>query len=72
MKQATEVVVTDSDPLVVRDKLLSDGVQDLLTRMTYINAVIKEALRLWPPAGTARATKPGAGLTVRTSTGEYA
>ncbi|KAK4108979.1 cytochrome P450 [Canariomyces notabilis] len=39
--------------------------------MTYTTAVIKEALRLWPPAGTARKTAPGSGLTVHTSTGEY-
>jgi cytochrome P450 len=39
--------------------------------MTYTTAVIKETLRRWPPAGTARMTKPGAGLRVQTSTGEY-
>lgn len=38
--------------------------------MIYASAVIKETLRLWPPAGTARMTYPGAGLSVRTRTGE--
>ncbi|KAI1074368.1 cytochrome P450 [Whalleya microplaca] len=61
----------DRNPSAVRDKLLSGGGQDLLHRMTYTAAVIKETLRLWPPAGTARMTKPGAGLKVQTSTGEY-
>jgi cytochrome P450 len=61
----------DPNPSAVRDKLLSGGGKDLLQRMTYTTAVIKEALRLWPPAGTARKTAPGSGLTVHTSTGEY-
>lgn len=38
--------------------------------MEYTAAVIKETLRLWPPASSARLTKPGMGLTVQTSTGE--
>ncbi len=50
---------------------LSDSGHDLLSQMTYTTAVIKETLRLWPPAGTARLTKPGAGIKVQTSTGEY-
>lgn len=61
----------DPNPSVVRDKLLSDSGQDLLHRMTYTAAVIKETLRLWPPAGTARMTKRGTGLRVHTSNGEY-
>ncbi|KAJ8122726.1 hypothetical protein ONZ43_g1147 [Nemania bipapillata] len=61
----------DPSPYIVRDKLLSDGGQELLNRMTYTAAAIKETLRLWPPAGTARLTKPGAGIKVQTSTGEY-
>ncbi|KAI0391251.1 cytochrome P450 [Xylariaceae sp. FL0594] len=50
--------------------ILSEGGQHLLPRMTYINAVIKETLRLHPPASTARMTAPGSGFTVKTSTGE--
>ncbi|KAI8954382.1 cytochrome P450 [Xylaria longipes] len=61
----------DTNPSVVRDKLLSDNGQDLLNKMAYTSAAIKETLRLWPPAGTARMTKPGAGIKVTTSTGEY-
>ncbi|KAI1112681.1 cytochrome P450 [Nemania sp. NC0429] len=62
---------SDTNPSVVREKLLSGKGQDLLNRMTYTAAAIKEILRLWPPAGTARITKPGAGLKVQTSMGEY-
>lgn len=39
--------------------------------MTYTAAAIKETLRLWPPAGTLRVTKPGAGIKVQTSIGEF-
>ncbi|KAI0024607.1 cytochrome P450 [Xylariomycetidae sp. FL0641] len=66
-----EIFGPDSSPATVRDHLLSDGGQGLLHRMSYTSAVIKETLRLWPPAGTARMTKPGAGITVHTSGGEY-
>lgn len=38
--------------------------------MPYASAVIKETLRLWPPAGTARLTKAGTGVAVKTLTGE--
>ncbi|KAK3309250.1 cytochrome P450 [Chaetomium strumarium] len=64
----------DPDPAVVRQKLLdpdpnSDGGEELIHRMTYTTAVIKEVLRLYPPAGTARMTRPGTGFTVRTPDG---
>ncbi|KAI0540097.1 cytochrome P450 [Xylaria digitata] len=61
----------DTNPSIVQDKLLSDSGRDLLNHMTHTTAAIKETLRLWPPAGTARLTKPGAGIKVQTSTGEY-
>lgn len=50
--------------------LLSPGGRDLLSRMPFASAVIKETLRLWPSAGTARLTTPGSGVTVTTVTGE--
>ncbi|KAI1741307.1 cytochrome P450 [Xylaria scruposa] len=66
-----ELFGLDTTPSVVRDRLLSDDGQYLLNNMKYTNAAIKETLRLWPPGGTARMTKPGAGIKVQTSTGEY-
>ncbi|KAL1848924.1 hypothetical protein Daus18300_013433 [Diaporthe australafricana] len=60
----------DPHPSAVRDRLLSPGGQELLHRMPYSSAVIKETLRLWPPAGTARLTAPGTGVTVKTANGE--
>ncbi|KAI0896091.1 cytochrome P450 [Annulohypoxylon nitens] len=61
----------DSNPSTVCNKLLSNDGKDVLNSMRYTSAVIKETLRLWPPAGTARQTEPGADLTVHTPTGEY-
>ncbi|KAI8628839.1 cytochrome P450 [Xylariaceae sp. FL1651] len=59
------------NPSLIRDKLLSENGQEILNRMTYTAAAIKETLRLWPPAGTARLTKSGSGIKVQTPTGEY-
>ncbi|KAJ2983342.1 hypothetical protein NUW58_g6267 [Xylaria curta] len=64
-----EVLGPDTDPRVICSILAERG-HDLLPRMTYVNAVIKETLRLHPPAGTARMTTPGTGFTVKTSAGE--
>ncbi|KAI0417228.1 cytochrome P450 [Xylaria grammica] len=64
-----EVLGPETDPQVICSTLAERG-QHLLPRMTYINAVIKETLRLHPPASTARMTGPGSGFTVKTSTGE--
>lgn len=54
----------DPDPTIVRDKLITQG-EELTRRMSYTSAVVKETLRLYPPAGTARMSMPGSGLTVR-------
>ncbi|KAI0117823.1 cytochrome P450 [Nemania sp. FL0031] len=63
------VLGPDTDPATICS-ILAEGGQHLLPRMTYINAVIKETLRLHPPASTARMTEPGSGFTVKASTGE--
>jgi cytochrome P450 len=61
-----ELFGPDPDPRVVRQKLLAPKGGELIHRMPYITAVIKEVLRLYPPAGTARMAPPGTGFTVRT------
>ncbi|KAF2184999.1 cytochrome P450 [Zopfia rhizophila CBS 207.26] len=43
---------------------------ETMKSLTYTSACIKEALRLWPPAGSARRAPPGSGFSVRTEDGE--
>ncbi|KAI0883929.1 cytochrome P450 [Annulohypoxylon maeteangense] len=59
------------DPAIVRDKLLSPEGAEIIHRMTYISAVIREILRLHSPAGSIRVANPGSGFSVSTSRGEY-
>ncbi|KAK1750162.1 putative sterigmatocystin biosynthesis P450 monooxygenase stcS [Echria macrotheca] len=60
----------DPSPDSVRARLLAPGGEDLVSRMSYISAVIKEALRLHPPAGSARMAPPGSGFTLPNGEGE--
>jgi cytochrome P450 len=55
----------------VHEKLLAPDGGELIHRMTYISAVIKEVLRLHPPAGSIRISKPGTGFVVTTPHGDY-
>ncbi|KAK8069977.1 cytochrome P450 [Apiospora phragmitis] len=56
---------------VVNRKLLEPGTgEDLIRRMTYISAIIKEMLRLYPPTGSVCAVAPGSGFVVSTSQGD--
>jgi cytochrome P450 len=57
------VLGPDPSPSAVRAALLAPGGADLVARMTYCSAVIKETLRLQPPAGSARLAPVGTGLT---------
>ena len=59
-----EIFGPDPSPSVVRDRLLSENGDSLLQRMTYISAIIKEILRLYPPSGSARLQHPGTGFNV--------
>lgn len=59
-----------TDAQAVRAQLASSAGPDLLGRMSYISAVIKETLRLHTPASTARYSTPGSGLFVKTPGGE--
>ncbi|KAH7311263.1 cytochrome P450 [Stachybotrys elegans] len=53
-----------NNPHLIREKLLSAEGPELMSRMVYISAVIKEVLRLYPPAASTRLAKPGSGLEV--------
>lgn len=59
-----EIFGTDPEPSIIRDKLLADA-DDVMRRMTYTSAVIKETLRLYPPAATTRMSKPGTHFRLR-------
>lgn len=54
---------------LVREKLLAPNGGELVHRMTYISAVIKEVLRLHPPAGSIREAKAGTKFAVSTPQG---
>ncbi|KAF2792269.1 cytochrome P450 [Melanomma pulvis-pyrius CBS 109.77] len=61
-----EAVFGDSDP---QEKLLAKP-DETIQALTYTSACIKEALRLWPPAASARRAPPGTGFKVRMEDGD--
>ncbi|KAF3006162.1 hypothetical protein E8E14_008051 [Neopestalotiopsis sp. 37M] len=68
-EELDEIMGPQTDPKAICASLLQGG-QNLISRMHYINAAIKETFRLYPPAATARMTDPGTGFTMSTPTGE--
>ncbi|KAK0638511.1 cytochrome P450 [Cercophora newfieldiana] len=60
----------DPDPKAVIAKFMAPGGEELLGRMPYISAVLKESLRLHPPAGSARMSPTGSGMMMRMPNGE--
>jgi len=58
----------DLSPASVREALLSRG-EEITRGMTYTSAVIKETLRLYPPAATARLCPPGANFHLQLPSG---
>lgn len=61
-----EAVFGDSDP---REIMLARP-DETIKALSYTSACIKEALRLWPPAGSARLATPGTGFKIRLENGE--
>ncbi|KAL3472841.1 cytochrome P450 monooxygenase [Aspergillus californicus] len=61
---------TGTDANAVCSRLASSEGPDLLSRMSYVTAVLRETLRLHTPASTARYAPSGSGLVVTTPTGE--
>jgi cytochrome P450 len=59
-------VFGDQDP----QEVMLAKPDETMHALTYTSACIKEALRLWPPAATARLAPPGTGLKVRMEDGE--
>jgi len=60
---------TTTDPAVIRNMLLAQG-DELMQKMTYTSAVIKETLRLHPPAGGARRIPVGSRFSIKLPGGE--
>ncbi|KAI0165356.1 cytochrome P450 [Hypoxylon sp. FL1284] len=60
----------DTELEAVCSRFLSPDGADLVHRMPYVSAVIKETLRLHPPSATARYAKPGTGFTIRAPDGD--
>ncbi|KAI9150502.1 putative sterigmatocystin biosynthesis P450 monooxygenase stcS [Paramyrothecium foliicola] len=65
-----KVLGPDDDPNAIFERLRAPDAPQLVQNMSYISAVIKETLRLHPPAGTARVPSQGTGFTLRTPSGE--
>ncbi|KAF1346945.1 cytochrome P450 [Delphinella strobiligena] len=65
-----EIFGPDTDPTVVSDILCAKG-DEMIPKLTYTSAVIKEILRLYPPASTARRVVPGGGFFVRLPDGRH-
>lgn len=67
-KELDEVLGPNTDPKAIADTLLSRG-EEALQRLTYLSAVIKEVLRLYPAAGAARMPPEGTGFRVHDDEG---
>ncbi|KAL4915425.1 cytochrome P450 [Aspergillus aurantiobrunneus] len=69
-QELDSILGPQSSPDLVRDQLLSTQGESLLSRMSYTAAIVKETLRLHPPAGTGRYVPHGTGFNVRLPEGQ--
>ncbi|PKS07231.1 hypothetical protein jhhlp_005833 [Lomentospora prolificans] len=64
-----ELFGPDTDPEAVMKALIARG-EEIMSKMTYTSAFIKEILRMYPPGGSARLVPPGTGLFVTAPDGK--
>jgi cytochrome P450 len=71
-KELDKLLGPVTEPSAIMQKLSSDAGPEIIHNMTYISAVIKEAMRLQPAAASARRMEPGTGFKVHDEAGnEY-
>ena len=63
-----DVLGTNTNPKYIADTLLARG-EEVLQRLTYLSAVIKEILRLYPPGASARMAPLGTGFKIKAEDG---
>ncbi|KAL2810534.1 cytochrome P450 [Aspergillus granulosus] len=69
-EELDDILGPDASPANIRAQLVSPRGENLLSRMRYTAAVVKEALRLHPPAGTGRFVPHGTGFNVTLPDGQ--
>ncbi|KAF9876540.1 cytochrome p450 [Colletotrichum karsti] len=69
-EELDEVFGDDPSPKSVIEQLSGPGAGKLLSRLPYVDAIIKEALRLHPPGTTARVAPKGANYTITLPNGQ--
>ncbi|RHZ43332.1 cytochrome P450 [Aspergillus thermomutatus] len=64
-RELDDVFGLDPSPAIVHDKLLAPNGEELLGKLQYTSAVIKEILRLYPSSGTGRFVPEGTGAYIQ-------
>jgi len=66
-----EVFGSDASDEAIKARFVEQGDQ-IMSKLAYTSAIIKEILRLYPPAGSARRALPGTGFKIKTANGNEA